>query len=75
MIADRAPLPEVAGPEAPAADPTDVEAIRDAIARALDPDVRPGLVEAGLENVLRFAPTTVAGAYADIYEEIVARPR
>jgi glycosyltransferase involved in cell wall biosynthesis len=75
VISDRPPLPEVAGPEAPAADPADPAAIRSAIERALDPAVRPGLVESGLDNAMRFAPETVAEAYAAIYEEVAASSR
>lgn len=77
VVADREPLPWVAGPGgAVKVDPTDPESIRDGIATALfDAPVRDGLVAAGLANVHRFDADRVAQAYAAIYDEVAARLR
>lgn len=66
-----AAMPEVAGAGACYVDPFDPQGIREGILRVLnDSSYRAGLVEAGLENVRRFTPASVAAAYATAYEEV-----
>ncbi len=68
------PLPEVAGEAACFVDPYDTESIRSGVTRVLtDESYRSDLVRRGLVNVERFAPQTVAAAYAAVYDEIASR--
>ena len=64
-------MPEVAGGAACLVDPYDVGAIRAAVLRLCQDDAyREQLVAAGLENVKRFDPATIAGQYAAVYDSL-----
>ncbi len=66
-----ASMPEVAGKGALLVDPHNPQAIRDAFLRLVqDADLRNRLIAEGLENVKRFAPERVAGAYLSLYREL-----
>jgi glycosyltransferase involved in cell wall biosynthesis len=73
VAGNRPPLPDVAGGAACLVDPFDVASIRGGILRVIeDAAFRDGLVREGLKNVARFDPTTIAEAYAAVYDEILA---
>jgi glycosyltransferase involved in cell wall biosynthesis len=73
VTSDRSPLPEVSGGAACLVDPLDVDAIRAGVRRVLsDDDYRGDLVRRGLENAQRYRVSTVAAAYAVLYEELAS---
>jgi glycosyltransferase involved in cell wall biosynthesis len=64
-------MPEVAGQAACLVDPFDVASIREGILSVWrDASYRERLVDAGFENVRRFAPSVIAAEYAAIYREL-----
>ena len=64
-------MPEVAGSGACFVDPHQVGSIRQGVLRVLaDADYRNSLVAAGLANVKRFAPATIAAQYAEAYKTL-----
>jgi glycosyltransferase involved in cell wall biosynthesis len=66
-------MPEVAGDGAWFVDPFDVESIRSGFRALLgERTLRERLVAAGLRNVKRFDPRTVARQYSDLYREVAA---
>jgi len=68
-----ASMPEVAGAGACLIDPLDVSSIRTGLRRIMDSaDYRAELRTLGLENVRRFAPTTVAEQFATLYRAVAA---
>lgn len=73
VIADRAPLPEVAGEGACRVDPYDTSSIRAGIRRVIeDASYRTDLVAAGRRNVERFEAGRVAAAFAELYDLLAA---
>ncbi len=73
ITSDRAPMRDVAGEAALLVDPEDAGAIRAAVERLIDqPDLRTRLVEAGFDNVTRFAPAATAESYAMLYRRVAA---
>ncbi len=67
------PMPEVAGAGACFVDPYDVASIRQGIERVTrDAAYRESIILAGLRNVGRFRPETVAAEYAAVYDELLA---
>ena len=74
ITANVSPMSDVAGNGACLVDPLDVGSIRAGFTRILaDPEYRRDLVEAGLQNVVRFSPERIAAQYLALYRE-VARP-
>jgi glycosyltransferase involved in cell wall biosynthesis len=72
MTSNNSSLPEVAGDAALLVDPTDVDAIADAILRlATDDALRAWLVERGLENVKRFSWEKCARETLEVLESVV----
>ena len=70
---DRSSLPEVAGDAALLFDPTDVDAIREAIERLLaDSELRARLAEAGRSRAARFTWEATARATRDAYRRALA---
>jgi len=68
------PMKEVAGGAAHLVDPYDPLQIRDAVLKIIgDREYREGLVAKGTENIKRFDPATIAGAYEKLYQEIIDR--
>lgn len=64
-------MPEVAGEAACYVNPTEVDSIRAGIVKVMeDARYREKLIHAGLENVRRFSPETVAAAYQTIYRSL-----
>jgi len=64
-------LPEVAGDAACLVDPMDVNSMRQGITRVIQQaDYRQVLIEAGFQNVKRFAPEKIAAQYAALYQEL-----
>ena len=71
MTSNNSSLPEVAGDAALLVDPTDVDAIADAILRlATDDALRARLVERGLENVKRFSWAKCARETLEVLESV-----
>ena len=71
MTSNNSSLPEVAGDAALLVDPTDVDAIADAILRlATDDGLRASLVERGLENVKRFSWAKCARETLEVLESV-----
>lgn len=67
-------MPEVAGGAACLVDPFDVTSIRAGIDRVFgDMAYREELIDRGFENVKRFAPSIIAGQYAELYREMAKR--
>ncbi|SPJ23042.1 glycosyltransferase family 4 protein [Palleronia abyssalis] len=67
----RAPMDAIAGDAAVLVDPTDPQAIREAVTRLSgDADLRGKLVERGYGNARRFRADAVAAQYADLYQRI-----
>lgn len=70
MTANNSSLPEIAGDAALLVDPTDVDAIADAMLRlSQDEALRQRLIEAGYENVKRFSWTKAAAETLAVLEE------
>lgn len=64
-------LHEVAGDAACFVDPYDVNSIRNGFVKALsDNEFRETLIKAGLDNINRFSPETIAEKYNDIYRTL-----
>jgi glycosyltransferase involved in cell wall biosynthesis len=70
FIADRAPLPEVAGAGAVAFDPLDADAAARIIAAALPR--RAGLVAAGFANAARHTTATMLDGYLALYHRVMS---
>lgn len=71
LCADRDPMRSVAGEGALFVDPESTTAIHMGLKRLLsDADLRAQLVEAGQQNVSRFAAETIAESYAALYREV-----
>lgn len=67
-----ASMPEVAGKGALLVDPFRVSSIREGIKRIIrDEDLRTQLITAGLENIKRYTPASIAEEYAGLYREVV----
>ena len=67
-------MPDVAGGAACLVDPFSVDSIRAGFVRVFTDDAyRAGLIEAGFRNVRRFDCTSVAEAYAALYERVARR--
>ena len=67
-------LPEAVGDAALAVDPTDVDALADALGRALtDHELRASLVERGLEQAARFSWERAIDGLVDLYRRVAAR--
>lgn len=66
-------IPEVVGDGALLVDPRDVDAITDALGRALDPGERDALVERGRAIAARFDWATTAAELAELYRIVAAR--
>lgn len=76
ITSDRSAMPEVAGTAALFVNPEDVDSIRSALTRLInDAALRQSLIAAGIENVKRFRPETIAAQYAALYRELAATPR
>lgn len=74
MCANNSALPEVAGDAALLVDPTDVEAIADAMLRlSQDEALRQKLISAGYENVKRFSWEKAARETLAVLEEAARR--
>jgi glycosyltransferase involved in cell wall biosynthesis len=71
MTANNSSLPEIAGDAALLVDPTDVDAMADAMLRlSQDEALRQRLIEAGYENVKRFSWTKAAEETLAVLEEV-----
>jgi len=71
ITAARPPMDEIAGGAALLVDPEDTTAICSAVQRlAEDPELSADLAERGVDNARRFAATTVAAAYVELYARI-----
>ncbi|MGH9056978.1 MAG: glycosyltransferase family 4 protein [Acidimicrobiales bacterium] len=74
VTSDTSPLKDVAGGAACLVDVLDVASIRAGVERVLaDAGYRDSLVRAGLDNVKRFRPDSVAAEYAAVYDEVASR--
>mgnify|MGYP000878743120 CR=1 FL=1 len=70
MTANNSSLPEIAGDAALLVDPTDVNAIADAMLRlSQDETLRQQLIQAGYQNVKRFSWMKAAGETLAVLEE------
>lgn len=66
------PMPETAGNAAYLADPLDPASISEGIEKIInDSTFRDALIDAGLGNIKRFAPATVAAKYEELYKRIL----
>jgi glycosyltransferase involved in cell wall biosynthesis len=73
ITSQRLPMSEVAGIGACLVNPKNVSEIRGAIDRiCADANYRQGLVEAGFENIQRFAPKRIAEQYFELYRNVLA---
>jgi alpha-1,3-rhamnosyl/mannosyltransferase len=73
LTSDRSALPEVAGDAALLTDPTDDEAVTDALRRLLgDAELRVDLSRRGRERASRFSWEATARATLDAYREVLA---
>lgn len=73
ITSNLSPMIETSGGAAFLADPTDVDSIRRGIQKIIkDREYREGLIEAGLKNVARFDPVTIAATYEILYRKIVS---
>ena len=71
ITSDREPMWSVAGTGAKLVDPTNVDELRRGIQDIIqDAALRKTLIRAGLENVKRFSPASVASRYATLYQEM-----
>lgn len=71
VTANVEPMSSVAGPGACLATPTDVASIREGLLRIIgDARYRQEVVEAGLKNVERYSPATIAATYLNIYRSM-----
>ena len=71
MTANNSSLPEVAGDAALLVDPTDVDAIANAMLRlSQDEELRQHLIRAGYENVKRFSWEQAAAQTLAVLEEV-----
>ncbi|MBS1917766.1 MAG: glycosyltransferase family 4 protein [Bacteroidetes bacterium] len=67
------PMKDVAGAAACLVDPFDVHSIREGILKVVNDDnYRQQLIEAGCQNVNRFAPSEVAKQYLACYEKLLS---
>ena len=67
------PMAETSGGAAVLVDPNDPDSIRAGIQKVIrNTDYRNDLIEAGLENIKRFAPQVVAEKYEDYYKKILS---
>ena len=74
ITANIPPMSTVAGAGACLADPLDVGSIRAGICRLIEDSVyRQQVIAAGLLNVARYAPATIAEAYLRVYREVSYR--
>ncbi|MEP6947030.1 MAG: glycosyltransferase [Acidobacteriota bacterium] len=72
ITSDLSPMKETSGGAAHLADPFDHESIRSGIKLIIDDaGYRTKLIEAGYENVERFAPEHIAAQYEKLYDEIL----
>lgn len=72
ITSDLSPMKEVAGEGAFLADPADVSSIREGILKIIDDEnYRKNLIEAGVRNIERFAPSNIAGQYERLYSEMI----
>lgn len=72
VTSDRSPMREVAGSGAILADPDDPASMRAAIEMLINDDARrEASIRAGVENVKRFSPATVAAQYERVYEQML----
>ncbi len=73
VTSDLDPHRDVAGGAARLVDPADPASVRAGLQAVLDDDnYRRHLTQAGLRNAAAYAPKRVAGAYAEIYDELAA---
>ncbi|MER8479336.1 glycosyltransferase family 4 protein [Mesorhizobium sp. M1163] len=64
-------MPEVAADAACLVDPSDVKSIRNGIERVIgDADYREKLIQLGFENAKRFAASSIAELYAQLYRQV-----
>jgi glycosyltransferase involved in cell wall biosynthesis len=76
MTSNNSSLPEVAGDAALLVDPSDVDAIAEAMLRlATDETLRAELVERGYRNVKRFSWEKCARETLDVLESVVEEER
>jgi glycosyltransferase involved in cell wall biosynthesis len=76
VTSDRAPMSEIAGKGASLVNPTDPQDIQAAIVKICrDADYRQQLVDAGSDNVKRYAPRRIAEQYYQLYKHVNSRGR
>ncbi len=69
-------MPEVAGDAAHLVDPFSVSSIRSGIVKVIrEPSYREQLIKNGWNNCQRFMPSTIAAAYAQLYQEVFEQTR
>jgi glycosyltransferase involved in cell wall biosynthesis len=67
-------MPEAAGKGALLVDPSDPQAIHQAVIRIIaDPELRTSLIQEGFKNVERFRPEPVAKLYEGVYRQCLSR--
>jgi glycosyltransferase involved in cell wall biosynthesis len=65
-------MKETAGTGAMLVDPSDANAIHDAVIRLInEPELRQDLTEKGRSNLARFSPMLIAGKHAELYKEVL----
>ena len=73
VTSNLSPMTETSGGAAALVDPFDTESIRAGIQMVIsDAEYRESLIQAGLQNIERFGPKTVAARYENLYGEILA---
>lgn len=76
VTSDISPMREVAGAGACLVSPHDTAAIRAGIVRVIaDAAYRSALVDAGLRNVARYAPSTISARYLALYRRVCGHSR
>ena len=76
MCANNSSLPEIAGDAAILVDPTDVDAIADAMVQlSKDEELRQRLIAAGHENVKRFSWEKAARETFAVFEKVLGRQK
>jgi glycosyltransferase involved in cell wall biosynthesis len=72
ITSDVDPMKETAGMGAMLVDPSDPNAIHNAVVRLInEPELRQELTEKGRSNLARFSPMLIAGKYAELYKEVL----
>lgn len=72
VTSDLSPMIETSGGAAALVDPNDIASMRKGIERVIgDAGYRDSLIAAGLENIKRFTPESVAATYEDLYKRIL----